>query len=33
VSAFDAVLADCHKVSGAIWELSTNLASHAWASR
>ena len=29
VAAFDDVIADCHKVPGAVWELATTLASHA----
>jgi ornithine--oxo-acid transaminase len=29
VEAFDDVIADCHKVPGAIWELATTLAGHA----
>lgn len=33
VSAFDAVIADCHRVPGAIWTLGTSLAGHALAAR
>jgi ornithine--oxo-acid transaminase len=29
VSAFDDVIADCHKVPGAVWDLATTLAGHA----
>ena len=29
VAAFDDVIADCHKVPGAIWDLATTLAGHA----
>ena len=33
VAAFDDVIADCHKVPGAVWELATTLAGHALKSR
>ena len=33
VSAFDDVIADCHKVPGAVWELATTLAGHALKSK
>jgi ornithine--oxo-acid transaminase len=33
VSAFDQVIADCHKVPGAIWSLGSSLAGHALAAR
>jgi ornithine--oxo-acid transaminase len=33
VSAFDEVIADCHRVPGAIWSLGTSLAHHALAHR
>jgi ornithine--oxo-acid transaminase len=32
-TAFDATIADCHRVPGAIWDLGRNLASHALKSR
>jgi ornithine--oxo-acid transaminase len=31
--ALDAVIADCHKVPGAIWDLGKNLAGHALKSK
>jgi ornithine--oxo-acid transaminase len=33
VSAFDAVIADCHEVPGALWDLMTTLAAHALKSK
>jgi ornithine--oxo-acid transaminase len=33
VSAFDDVIADCHRVPGAIWDLATTLAGHALKSK
>ncbi len=33
VSALDAVIADCHKVPGSVWELGKNLAGHALKAR
>ena len=33
VAAFDDVIADCHKVPGAVWELATTLAGHALKSK
>lgn len=33
VSAFDAVIADCHRVPGAVWDLGKTLAGHALKAR
>jgi ornithine--oxo-acid transaminase len=33
VAAFDDVIADCHKVPGAVWDLATTLAGHAMKSK
>ena len=33
VSAFDDVIAECHKVPGAVWDLATTLAGHALKSK
>jgi ornithine--oxo-acid transaminase len=33
VAAFDDIIADCHKVPGAVWDLATTLAGHALKSK